>query len=401
MLASEETVLGVIDSLYGASTDPMKWTSALETMAGVFNACAMTLLQSTANGEGAVFASSGISQEMGAVYDSYYSTKDLTVRAAMALPVGTFAGSDKLISTKDWNRNEMVADLLLPNGLYRVAGSVLLRDERGFASLGMHRPRSGPEFDEHDERLYLVIQPHLQRALEVTRKLGGVVEERDALADSIDRLTTGVVILDGEGKILHANRAARELAATNDGLTLTRLGPAGARSGDTSSLRKRISEACSSEGSIWCNSPCRAIRLERPSGRRSLEVLAVPLRRAASPIGHRAGKVALFITDPELEATPPNGWLRQLYGLTRAEARIAVSLANGLSLTETADRLSVTRNTVRTHLQRAMSKTDTRRQGELIGLVLGGPAGLVNPRELMTSVVPSLETFEISQLRNP
>jgi hypothetical protein len=34
---------------------------------------------------------------------------------------------------------------------------------------------------------------------------------------------------------------------------------------------------------------------------------------------------------------------------------------------------------MRTHLQRAMSKTDTRRQGELIRLVLGGPAGMVAP----------------------
>jgi len=54
-------------------------------------------------------------------------------------------------------------------------------------------------------------------------------------------------------------------------------------------------------------------------------------------------------------------------------------LANGASLTETAEQFDVTRNTVRTPLQRAMSKTDTRRQGGLIRLVLGGPAGMVAP----------------------
>jgi DNA-binding CsgD family transcriptional regulator len=337
----------------------------------------MTLLQFTQSGEGAVFASTGISPESGGLYDRYYVGKDLTVRAAMMLPVGTFSGSDRFVSKNEWDRSEMVADLLLPNGLYHIAGSVLLRDERGFASLGMHRPRSAREFDDHDERIYQIVQPHLQRALEVTRMLGRASEERDALADSLDRLATGVVILDGEGTTLLANRTATDHAAAGDGFALTRQGPPGARSNDTAMLRKRIAESASTDGTSRCNAPGQAVLLERPSGKKSLEVLAVPLGRGNSLNGH--GRVVLFITDPEREASPPTEWLRQLYDLTCAEAKLAISLANGASLTETAERFHVTRSTVRTHLQRAMSKTDTRRQGELIRLVLGGPVGMVAP----------------------
>jgi DNA-binding CsgD family transcriptional regulator len=377
MLSGEESLLRVIDSLYDAATDATKWSAALERIAGLFDACAMTLLQITQNGAGAVFASTGISPESGDLYDRYYVGKDLTVKAALMLPVGTFSGSDMVISKKEWDRSEMVADLLLPNGLFRIAGSVLLRDESGFASLGMHRPRSAREFDDHDERTYQIVQPHLQRALEVTRMLARASEERDALADSLDCLATGVVILDGEGRTLLANRTATDLAAAGDGFALGRQGPAGAHSNDTAALRKRIAEAASTDGTSRCEAPGHAVLLERPSGRKSLEVLAVPLGRGNSLNGH--GRVVLFITDPEREASPPTEWLRQLYDLTCAEAKLAISLANGASLTETADQFHVTRNTMRTHLQRAMSKTDTRRQGELIRLVLGGPAGMVAP----------------------
>jgi len=378
MFSGEEPILRVIDSLYDASTDATRWSVALEQMAGLFDACAMTLLQSTETGSGAVFASTGISPEMGDLYDRYFVSKDLTVKAAMTLPVGTFSGSDKMVPKKEWDRNEMVTDLLLPNDLYRIAGSVLLRNESGFASIGMHRPRSAREFDDHDERIYQIVQPHLQRALEVTRKLGRASEERDALADSLDRLATGVVILDGEGRTLLANRAATDLAAAGDGFALTRQGPAGALSSDTAELRKRIARAASTDGTSLCSAPGQAVLLERPSGKKSFEVLAVPLGKTRSLNGHGRGRVVLFITDPEREATPPTEWLRQLYDLTCAEAKLAVALANGASLTETAEQFHVTRNTVRTHLQRAMSKTDTRRQGELIRLVLGGPAGMVD-----------------------
>ena len=87
MLSGEEPVLRVIDSLYDASTDATRWSAALERMAGLFDACAMTLLQITQSGAGAVFASTGISPEMGDLYDRYYVGKDLTVKAAMMFPV--------------------------------------------------------------------------------------------------------------------------------------------------------------------------------------------------------------------------------------------------------------------------------------------------------------------------
>jgi len=379
MLSGEESLLRVIDSLYDASTDATRWSAALEQMAGLFDACAMTLLQFTQSGAGAVFASTGISPESGDLYDRYYVGKDLTVKAAMMLPVGTFSGSDRAVSKKEWDRSEMVADLLLPNGLYRIAGSVLLRNESGFASIGMHRPRSAREFDDHDEQIYQVVQPHLQRALEVTRKLGRASEEREALADSLDCLATGVVILDGEGRILLANRTATDLAAAGDGFALTRQGPAAAHSNNTAALRKRIAEAASIDGTSRRDAPGQAVLLERPSGKKSFEALAVPLGRGNSLNGHGCGRVVLFITDPEREASPPTEWLRQLYDLTCAEARLAVALANGASLTEAAEQFHVARNTVRTHLQRAMNKTGTCRQGELIRLVMGGPAGIVDP----------------------
>lgn len=104
-----------------------------------------------------------------------------------------------------------------------------------------------------------------------------------------------------------------------------------------------------------------------------------PIVTGQSAPGAERGNVALYISDPESQVEAPAKWLRQLYRLTAAESAVALHLANGSSLTETAECLGVTRNTVRTHLQRVLQKTDTRRQGELIKLVMGGPVGTVDP----------------------
>jgi DNA-binding CsgD family transcriptional regulator len=68
--------------------------------------------------------------------------------------------------------------------------------------------------------------------------------------------------------------------------------------------------------------------------------------------------------------------LRRLYNLTRSEARLAEMLASGFALPAAARQLGVGQNTVRTHLQRIYSKTDTHHQSGLVALLLTGPAHL-------------------------
>jgi DNA-binding CsgD family transcriptional regulator len=61
--------------------------------------------------------------------------------------------------------------------------------------------------------------------------------------------------------------------------------------------------------------------------------------------------------------------LRRLYDLTRAEARLALLMANGLTLEDAGDQLGIRRNTVRAHLRSIFSKMGVTRQTELIRLV--------------------------------
>jgi DNA-binding CsgD family transcriptional regulator len=68
--------------------------------------------------------------------------------------------------------------------------------------------------------------------------------------------------------------------------------------------------------------------------------------------------------------------LMDLYAVTRAEARVALLMAGGASTQNVASTLNVGITTVRTHLNRLFSKTDTHHQGQLVALLLAGPPRL-------------------------
>jgi DNA-binding CsgD family transcriptional regulator len=78
----------------------------------------------------------------------------------------------------------------------------------------------------------------------------------------------------------------------------------------------------------------------------------------------------LFISDPDDTHEPNRTLLQTTFGLTEAEARVAGALTAGRSVEEISAEFEITPDTVRTHLKRIFTKTDTCRQGDLIRLLL-------------------------------
>jgi DNA-binding CsgD family transcriptional regulator len=77
----------------------------------------------------------------------------------------------------------------------------------------------------------------------------------------------------------------------------------------------------------------------------------------------------VFVNDPDEKQASPVEVLRALFNLTPAETKLAISLMDGNSLSESADLNQVGRETVRSQIKSIFQKTGTKRQGELIRLL--------------------------------
>lgn len=88
------------------------------------------------------------------------------------------------------------------------------------------------------------------------------------------------------------------------------------------------------------------------------------------------GKILVSFNDDQL-VTRRVAIAQGIYGLTGSQAQLAQLLAQGHDLARAADKLGITINTVRTHLQRMFDKTGARSQAALVGLLLSSeaPAG--------------------------
>jgi DNA-binding CsgD family transcriptional regulator len=114
---------------------------------------------------------------------------------------------------------------------------------------------------------------------------------------------------------------------------------------------------------------------------RELECVIVPPKEPELSLPHSEANVRVISRElfrfsdgstSEKRTTPSVQALQTRFGLTRAEARVVQGLAEGRSVKRIAEELEVSFETARTHAKRAMQKTDTHRQAELVSLVLQG-----------------------------
>lgn len=244
------------------------------------------------------------------------------------------------------------------------------RDYWAVASCG--RPSSAGEFDSEHVRRLAQLAPHLRRATAISLRLTGANIRASSYVEVLDGIEQGVLIVAPDNTLSFANLAAECLLAQPDGLTVVN-GRLQARSlGDTARLHGLIAAAV--DGKKTARSG-QAMAIARAMGRRPLTVLVVPLSLGSS-WASQSPAALVFIGDPESMHAADSEQLRTLYGLTPAEASVAIAAAHGDGLQAIADQMGIGLTTARTHLQRVFGKTGTGRQAELVRLIADSSPGV-------------------------
>jgi DNA-binding CsgD family transcriptional regulator/PAS domain-containing protein len=254
--------------------------------------------------------------------------------------------------------------------------------------------RRGP-FALDDYTLFTALMPHLQRALQMHRRLAGASVFAVATMDTLDHLPHCLLLVTVEGRVLFVNRRAALLLQARDGLTLDGHELRAATVADTDALRAAIrTTAATAAGASLAAAPC--VRVGRPSGRRPYAVMIAPVSPPSdgSSSGERPA-LLVAITDPDRRpqaaaevmrtddatgvdqtSVTDQDVIRRLFGLTPGEARLARLIAEGATLREAAMRLGWREQSARTRLKTVLDKTGTHRQAELVRLILNVTARL-------------------------
>jgi DNA-binding CsgD family transcriptional regulator len=106
-----------------------------------------------------------------------------------------------------------------------------------------------------------------------------------------------------------------------------------------------------------------------PHGPKPLAVIVAPIRPDPAWPFHVDPGAIVCATDLNAMVAMPEERLRALFGLTAAEARLALAIFDGASPRDAADQFGVSFQTVRNQLSRVFEKTGTRGQSDLVGML--------------------------------
>ena len=174
-----------------------------------------------------------------------------------------------------------------------------------------------------------------------------------------DLIKIGIFESDRDIRIIAANQAGREIAAHRDGVFISGDRLFVENRADQKQLRETLNRVLDAQDQ---NGPTiEAFNIRRPSGSPPYHSLIV---------GGGLERAFIIVSDDEHGFVPDSHWLESWFDLTPSEARLASLLAAGHGPEKIAKQMGIGIATVRTHLSRALEKTGTSRQAELVAKIL-------------------------------
>jgi DNA-binding CsgD family transcriptional regulator len=264
--------------------------------------------------------------------------------------------------------NRFIDEWLAPQSICDLVGCALKRDPNSLASIVFARHQEAGTVTDNEVASLRLLGPHFRRAVEISNLLDAKIIEAATLTSTFEGLAAGIVLVDAEARLIHANAAARSMLEAADPIRIDH----GRLNLPTSQASNALTDAIARSGGDLQQMGQRGISIPgqmkdgRPSVAHVLPIKSGHIMR--SKLEQRA-IAAVFIAPVENAPQMPAAALALLYDMTPAETRVLELIAEGRTLLDVAVKLGISRNTAKTHLQHVFAKTRTKRQTELIRLL--------------------------------
>ena len=178
-----------------------------------------------------------------------------------------------------------------------------------------------------------------------------------AMLDALERVGYGAILLDDHEYVLRINSTAQNLLRQKFGR--------GSSQSDIDWLRN-VMRRLPERATPWFPNDTETWRTLTCDGERPIALHRIPLFHTKG----RGEYFVLILADFGGGAQPNPDTLRRIFGLTGAEARLAIRIGHGETPTAIARDQGVSVATIRCQLASIFAKTQTRRQTELAMLLM-------------------------------
>jgi DNA-binding CsgD family transcriptional regulator len=304
-------------------------------------------------------------------YSEHVSHRDVLVERAMSV---YHQGECRFVASnldlgpdvKRLRQDTRAEEWLESYGASEAAGAVAYMERHYLNFFGIQRSPEQPAFSYEELRVFDGFLPHLHRAVGLYTRL--MQKRCDSTVECLvlERFNRGIIICDASFRVVFRNAKADEILTSNVGLRVNDGGMLAAY-GNESARQFAILLSSAVEASITkTDLEDQVFSLEQ--GQQRITLVVTPLLGSTGAESTAQGAL-VTMHDWSWSPNVNDDLLQSLFGLTDAEAAVAVELLDGQSLSDIAATSGRSRETIKYHLNSIFRKTRTRRQGELVSLL--------------------------------
>ncbi len=367
---NEDRIAKVLDAIYDAAVLPDRWCVMLGELSALFNSHFADLFART--DDWSDYRGLAVGLDRADYEDEFldgWCKRNVWSKAKPVRVAGEVLATWQMVAKRDVLRSAIYNEYLKPRGLNEGLRLALWSGEGWIQDISLLRPWSAGHFNTTEIALGKMLLPHLQRAAVASRRLAGT-----KAACKLDTLFQPAFLVDQRGQVIRHNAAADELLASASTLSMTGRRLTATLKSDDDRLTAAITGAASINGT---GPEASTLTLSQ-----ALSLTLIPLRGETEWMvpGPRAALILATETIGTNRLSVAD--LAKRFNLTRAEAEVTLDLMSGLTLSEIAEKCARSINTVRSHLARVMAKTHTKRQAELVRMMMSLEQAKADTRHL-------------------
>lgn len=376
-----ERLSRLIGRIYDAALTPELWPAVVEEIVCAVSANSGQLFTpfDTAD-RGGFHISNGICESFVRQYAAKYHAYDVWTQALVAKGLCTsgsvFTDSD-LLPHRELTKTLYYREFLKPANASRACGSVIFGPEAPdlrVTFLCLYRGVGVRSFTPRSKHWIQLLSPHLSRALGIAYRLQDASFQIATTRAALDRIQSGILLLDSTGAVSFGNKAALMLLKRTTKLSL-RLRADGrevllcSHPGFNAELQRAIATALERS---WISAEHFSKALHIPREKEESPLLlnfsALPSENDFGTGRTRPGAI-IFARDSAQSPPIEVSLLKDLYQLTPTEIEVVRLACAGHATHEIARRRRVSIETVRSQLKRVYSKTEAIGHADLVRLI--------------------------------
>lgn len=364
----DHSITSLVRAIHSASVSADEWPGVLEELRTHLDARVVTLghHEFTTGADFALWESpkdAYFSQNMAA-----FSTRNPWFLSRDDYVEGRVTTGDEMISYSDLRRTDFYRDFLKPRGLlHRLCGVVAQRSS-GVHFISAYRAEDQCPFGAREKSILQFLTVHIALSLESQWRWQEADDFSRALLTLIDHDANPVILVTAGAEPIYRNPAARRLLDERNGLRLEGMRVVAASPADEGLLRETISRVAEDDHAQASALPHVVTLACAPPALPIVAVVRFAGQVFVREAGERRGLVVITVLGGHALHDPAACAFARQYELTSAQSKVNALIFDGQPPSTIAHSLSISENTVRSHLKQIFHKTATHGQMDLVHL---------------------------------